>query len=91
MQIKQGKNKFFIGEDEQNPTAVLDYRPHSDKVIEAYHTLVKPELKGQGIAGKLFDKLIEYAEANDLKIIPSCSYVEKKMKSDDKYKERIAE
>lgn len=47
----------------------------NDKILEAYHTGVRKELEGQGIAGKLFNDLIAYARNNGYKIIPSCSYV----------------
>lgn len=91
MEVKRGDNKFYIGEDEKDPKAVLEFRPKSDGVIEAYHTLVKEELEGKGVAGKLFDELIAYAKEENLKIIPSCSYVDYRMKKDDKCKELIAE
>ena len=32
-----------------------------------------------GMAGKLFDALMGYVKDNSLKIIPSCSYIEKKL------------
>ena len=35
--------------------------------------------QGQGMAGKLFDALMDYAKDNSMKIIPSCSYIEKKL------------
>lgn len=41
----------------------------------AEHTLVPPELGGQGIAGKLVDALIADARAQGFRIVPHCSYV----------------
>lgn len=90
MEIKKGNNKFYIGEDERNPKAVLDYRDKGPGVIEAYHTLVNEELEGQGVAGKLFEELIKYAKKENLKIIPTCSYIERKMNKDEKYAQYIA-
>ena len=38
-------------------------------LIDAPHTEVDKEYGGQGIAGKLVDKLVEYARENNKKII----------------------
>src|SRR5699024_3371088 len=83
-EILTGNNKFYIG-DEQNPTAEITFQPKEGNVIVADHTYVSDELRGQGIAGKLFNKLIEYARENDLKIIPECSYVQSKMDRTNEY------
>lgn len=72
------RGSFFI---EKNGTQVaeLDFDV-KDNVLNAYHTGVRKELEGQGIAAKLFDKLIEYAREKDYKIIPSCSYISSKFR-----------
>lgn len=90
MEIKQTKNRFYVGEADR-PTAHLDYREIDEHTVEAYHTVVRPELQGQGIAKKLLDRFMEYVKANDLKVVASCSYVDVKMREDaeyDKYLER---
>lgn len=81
MNIQHDHNKFYIGSLE-DPTAELDYRLEGD-VVDAYHTLVKPELEGQGIAGKLFNELLAFARENNYKIKGSCSYVARKLESPD--------
>lgn len=83
-EIVAGNNKFYIG-DEQNPTAEITFKPEEGNVIVADHTYVSDELRGQGIAGKLFNTLIEHARENDLKIIPECSYVQSKMDRTDEF------
>jgi len=83
--IVAGDNKFYIGEDENNPTAEITFKPADGNTIIADHTYVSDELRGQGIAGKLFDKLIGYARENDLKIEPECSYVKSKMDKSGAY------
>ncbi len=77
--IESGNNKFYIGEDENNPIAEITFKPADGNTIIADHTYVSDELRGQGIAGKLFNKLIEHARENNLKIEPECSYVVAKM------------
>jgi|TARA_R110002012_G_scaffold280959_5_gene469914 uncharacterized protein len=42
---------------------------------DAEHTVVPPALRGQGIAGRLVEALIEDARSEGFKIIPTCSYV----------------
>ncbi|MDY3006521.1 GNAT family N-acetyltransferase [Anaerococcus porci] len=54
-------------------------------VIDAVHTGVEKEYGGQGIAGKLVDKLVDYARENNKKIIPSCPYIRDKFEKDDSY------
>ena len=67
------RGSFFIDKDGKQ-IAELDFEL-KDNVLNAFHTGVRKELEGQGIAAKLFDKLVEYARKNNYKIIPSCSYI----------------
>jgi predicted GNAT family acetyltransferase len=41
----------------------------------ADHTLVPPELRGQGIAARLVEALIADARSEGFRIVPQCSYV----------------
>ena len=51
----------------------LDYiRDGKNFVIT--HVGVDPELRGQGVAGKITQVALEYAKANSLRVIPMCSY-----------------
>jgi predicted GNAT family acetyltransferase len=38
------------------------------------HVGVYPELRGQGIAGKITQVSLEYAREHDLRVIPMCGY-----------------
>ncbi len=76
IQLKSNSNgtgSFFI-EKEGRQIAELDFEVKNN-LLNAYHTGVRPELEGQGIAGKLFDELVKYARENGYKVIPSCSYI----------------
>ncbi len=70
---KNNRGSFFIEKDDKQ-IAELDF-DLKDNLLNAFHTGVLKELEGQGIAAKLFDKLVEYARKNEYKIIPSCSYI----------------
>jgi len=51
----------------------LDYiRDGKNFVIT--HVGVFPELRGQGIAGKIVEVGLEYAKENSLRVVPMCSY-----------------
>ncbi len=74
MDIKHGDNFFFI-EKNGETIAKISYQFENDDIIIANSTYVDPSLRGQGIAKKLLDRLVEYARENNLKIRPLCSYV----------------
>ncbi len=74
MDIKQGDNSFYI-EQNGETVAKITYQYENDTIIIANSTYVDPSLRGQGIARKLLDHLVEHARANKLKIRPLCSYV----------------
>ncbi|GGA70134.1 hypothetical protein GCM10011369_09800 [Neiella marina] len=59
-------------------------------VIDANHTVVSPNHQGQGIAGLLFNALISLAEQQQWQIIPSCSYIAKKLERSDQLQHLIA-
>ncbi|MCI5643707.1 MAG: N-acetyltransferase [Peptoniphilus sp.] len=82
MEIKKGKNCYYIGEDENNYKGILTFEEKGD-IIDATHTIVKPEYSGQGFAGELFKKLVEDARSDNKKIKGTCSYVHKKLESSE--------
>lgn len=67
------KGRFYIEQDNQL-IAELDFQV-KDGVLDAYHTGVRPQFEGQGIAGRLFDEMVKYAREHDYKVLPSCPYI----------------
>lgn len=51
-----------------------DYR-RVDGVMHMIHTEVPPALEGRGIAARLVQAALDYAQAEGLKVLPRCSYV----------------
>ncbi len=51
-----------------------DYRRVGD-TLQLTYTEVARGLEGRGIAGRLVQAALDYAQANDLTVIPLCSYV----------------
>ena len=43
--------------------------------LDLYHTYVPEVFRGRGIAEQLCKTAFAYAKANDLTVIPSCSYI----------------
>jgi predicted GNAT family acetyltransferase len=67
------KGGFYIF-DNENQIAEIEFSL-AGKVLDAYHTGVREELEGQGVAARLLNALVSYARDNEYKIVPSCSYV----------------
>ena len=59
------------------------------RTVRATHTFVNEDYRGQGIASKLVDALIEYCTAEGLTIIPVCSYVVKLAQRDERLKKLV--
>lgn len=51
-----------------------------DGVFNAKHTFTPTALRGQGVAGKLYNAMVADAKKENYKIIPGCPYVEVKFK-----------
>ncbi len=54
--------------------ACLMYR-RAGQALDLYHTYVPEVFRGRGMAEKLCKAAFEYAKANRLAVIPSCSYI----------------
>ncbi len=54
------------------------------------HTGVREEYGGRGLARKLVDCVVTAARERNVKIIPSCSYAEKVMTTNDTYSDVLA-
>ena len=64
----------------------LDYiRDGKNFVIT--HVGVYPEIRGQGIAGKIVEVGLEYAKLNSLRVVPMCSYAASYIRRHPEYAE----
>lgn len=70
---------LIILKDQDEEVGHIKYVKKEDHVIDVTSTVVHEKYQGQGMAGKLFDALIDYVNEHSLKIIPTCSYIEKKL------------
>lgn len=90
LEIKQGNNAFYVGDSVSNYKGIITFVPEGNNTIVIDHTIVKEELRGMGIARRLVDRVVEYARAEDIKIIPECSYAVKVLTTNDEYKDVLA-
>jgi uncharacterized protein len=51
------------------------------------HVGVHPDLRGQGIAGRIVEVSLEYAKENDLRVVPMCSYAAAYIRKHPQYAE----
>ena len=58
----------------QGYEACLMYR-RDGKTLDFYHTYVPEVFRGRGVAEQLCKTGFEYAKANGLTVVPSCSYI----------------
>lgn len=66
----------------------LDYiRDGKNFVIT--HVGVHPELRGQGVAGKITQTALGYAKTNGLRVIPMCSYAASYIRRNPQYADLV--
>lgn len=92
MEIKKDNEVFWIGEEKENPLAEITFQETRDGVLEVFSTRVDPSLRGQGVAGKLLQALVNHAREEGYKIDgQGCSYVAHKFEVDPVYEDVKAE
>lgn len=81
------RGRFYI-EDNSQSIALMEYvYAGTDKFI-IEHTEVDTAFEGKGLGRKLVASAVEYARANNLKIIPLCPYANAVFSKDpDSYKD----
>ncbi len=74
--IKHNKtnHEFYIETPEGK---ILLHYERENHALNFSHTFVPPELRGKGMAEQVIVEGFKYAEDNNLKVIPSCSYVKR--------------
>lgn len=84
------KGEFVLYEDGER-AGRMTYEKEDENRILVAHTNVDEKFGGRGFAGKLMDKMVEYARENKLKIHPTCSYVVHKFEKDESLNDVLAE
>jgi predicted GNAT family acetyltransferase len=69
--------------------ALLEYEMSGD-TITLKHTEVAKELAGKGVGGRIVKFVLEYAQANGLKVIPLCPFARSYIDRHKEYKSLVA-
>ena len=72
-------------------TAVLDYRLHAPNVMEMFHTFTPHSARGRGVASSLVRGALDYARANNFRVIAACWYVANFMDKHAEYRDLLAD
>jgi predicted GNAT family acetyltransferase len=78
--------KYVLSIEGESHQGYLEWEPKTGLPQEgvaadvrvATHTVVPPPIGGRGYAGMLVERLVSDAREKGFKIVPQCSYVEKK-------------
>ena len=71
--VHDKENHSFVIKIE-NASSYVSYSL-SGKMMELYTTYTPQQLRGRGLAEKVVKAALEYAKENNLKVVPTCSYV----------------
>lgn len=75
MEFLKEEGRIYKKNDEGEDIAEITFVPVEEGVVDANHTFVDPSLRGQGVAEKLVEALVEDMEKEGKKIKPGCPYV----------------
>lgn len=67
--------RFFIPIDPPAHEVVLQYRTIDDKTLDFRSTLVPPGHRGEGLGERVVRHALDWARANGIEVVPSCSFV----------------
>ncbi|NLJ82242.1 MAG: N-acetyltransferase [Bacteroidales bacterium] len=70
---------FFI-EMEEEIIATMSFRLTDEKEVIVDHTVVDREHENQGYAKVLMKEMINYVQANKLRLVPLCAFVKDQLK-----------
>jgi uncharacterized protein len=73
LEIKHVPEAFIVERDGKR-LAEMTYHVSNEGPTWIDHTEVSDELRGQGVGRKLLDALVAWARAENIKLVPSCSY-----------------
>ena len=70
----KGQKEFELHSGKQ--TAVLEYTLLDNNYIDLQHTHVPENLRGKGMATILVEKVLREVDADGMRVIPSCKFVQ---------------
>lgn len=83
------KGSFYIVKEDDKLAEMTYTMPSSSKMI-IDHTEVSDELRGQNAGYQMVHAAVEYARANDIKILPLCPFANSVFKKNPEYADVLA-
>lgn len=91
MDYLEGKNRFYVpGAEGEEEIAEMTYQLQGDDIAIIDHTYVNVNYRGQGIADRLFDLVVEKMRAEGRKVVPLCSFAVKQFERKPHYRDMLA-
>lgn len=76
MDFKHNENQIALYSETGDLLAEITFPYVDENTVDVNHTFVDASLRGQGIAGKLMQELVDELEKRRLKAVPTCSYAQ---------------
>lgn len=76
MDFKHNENQIALYSETGDLLAEITFPYVDENTVDVNHTFVDASLRGQGIAGKLMQELVDELEKRGLKAVPTCSYAQ---------------
>ncbi|MEA0562219.1 GNAT family N-acetyltransferase [Lysinibacillus irui] len=88
MEIKQGSQSFYIGNEEDSEAEVHFVRVGESRII-LDHTHVSEHLRGQNVGQQLVKAAVDYAKKENLQVIPLCPFAKAEFEKHPEYQELL--
>lgn len=88
MDIKQGTQSFYIGNEENSEAEVHFVRVGETRII-LDHTHVAEHLRGQNVGQQLVKAAVEYAKKEKLQVIPLCPFAKAEFEKHPEYQDLL--
>ena len=82
------RNRFEL--DTDGKVSVVEYQKVDDETLALVHTEVDPSVEGKGVGSHLVESVLQYAEQNQLKIVPVCPFVTTYLKRHPDWKRLVS-
>ncbi len=74
MDFKIEENKIFLEDEEGKEVAIIEFEKIAENKYNIYHTYVSDSLRGQGIASKLVEAVVNEVKKRGGTIEATCLY-----------------
>ncbi len=88
MEVKRNEAERRFETEMDGQVGVLEYQMYGNTIVFT-HAGVPPEIEGRGVAGILTKAGLEYARAQQLRVVPQCPFVQSYLARHSEYKDLI--